>query len=239
MANTELGRLEEVKREVEEIKGNIIDFINDKFEDVFTLINERIEVLEAEYEEDEEEDEYPDLEDTDIEEDEEDEEEEELSIQERVNRSLLSASVRNQLQVVPEGTETPVVASTPTPSLNEIIAKQLRGEATPAPTISLTEQIAQQVSAQQNLTVVAPALSEGPVEVTEPTVAPARPLGEIISELRNDVNSTVESESEETTNELVERAVSSTPDVDSDLNEDLAAKIRQQLLSNEIKKQLS
>lgn len=222
-------------QELELLKSVITDFfedvqssIDEKMEEIITLINNHTEELGL-------------LEDVDNDEDDEDDSEEELTIQEKVNNSLLSAEILNQLQVVnddevasselPE--EAPVVTITTPPSLTDLIRNQMSPVAVQEP-LDLRTMIENQVSAQSQLSVV---------ERTENTpiapTAPERPLGAIIAELRTDVNNTVEHASVEVTNDLMAQVTTSVPDVDSDLSVDLAAKIRTQLLTDSIKKQLS
>lgn len=243
---TDKQELENLKGIFEDIKADIKNYIEDKFDDIQAAIDGRIEELE---------DEEHGGEDYDGE---EESETQEPSAEERINISLLSQSIANQLQTVdrlpfpdidtdlPDATEEPSfveVASAPASSLSELIKSQISEaqevEVAPAPTDNLASQIAEQVVEQDDLSVVAPATSEGPVEIPVPADAPVRPMNEIIQELRNSVNAEVETTSTEETDRLVEEVVSSKPDIDSDLDSDLSSEIRSQLLSSEIKKQLS
>ncbi|MEX3713501.1 hypothetical protein ABFV99_13950 [Cytobacillus horneckiae] len=224
MAQTEVERLEQIKSVIDDIKGDLKNYIDDKFDDILATIDERIE----------------DLEDDDVyffgrdEAEENNDADHDLSIQERIDQSLLSQTIANQLQTVED--EVPVVQIEAAPSLTDIIGAQLpsKSENETKP-VELSTVIADQIEAKKNLTVVAPVTVE---EIT--AKAAPRSIGEIIADLRSGINTHVESTTQALTNDLVQRAVSpALPEIDGDQSEDLALKISTQLVSNEIKKQLS
>ncbi|MES9681612.1 hypothetical protein ABWK22_01525 [Gottfriedia acidiceleris] len=237
--------LSDIKTDIEELQAELVSLIGERFSVLYSTIENRI----AELEEDDE------IEDEDYED--EDESSEETSVQDRVNASLLAQTIANQLQTtgrlpepdvdtdLPQVEEVPVVeiiTSSPTLSLTELIKNQVTTpvveEAAPVTAeqnVTLSELVAKQVEEQNDLSVVVPATSEGPVEVATPETAPARPMNVIIEELRSSVNAEVETSSEEETNQLVEQAVTS----EEGSSTELSQQIKTQILSNEIKKQLS
>lgn len=252
---SERQNLEELKEKVSEIQEELVNIIGAKFDAIHELIDERLDELELD-DEDEDQEDYEEEESDEEEINEEDGEEEYLSIQQRLDAALLSQNIATQLQSVGEEpvveveveaepvaidfTSEPVVVEVKQSSLSDLIKNQVEAvnEEVVVPVLSLTEQIANQVSVKDNLTVVAPGLSDGPVEIPAPVAPAPRPLGAIIQELRESVEVDVDYASERETDQMVERMTSS-PDIDSDYSEDLAHKIRTQLVSNEIKKQLS
>lgn len=236
MSNSEVNFLEDVKTKVQETKDEVLEIINEKFDDLFEIIDNRIAQLEGD--EDIFEDTDEDEEDVEI------EEEEDTSVQDRVRQSLLTQQVANQIKAQSEVQEpvAVVVPSTPAPSLSEMIKQQVNQEQTEnAPAVNLTELIANQVNKQQDLSVVAPESIEDTIEVVEAPADEAQPvrnMSAIIAELRRDVNVEVEASTEQATEQLVQQAAA-VQQPEAETAQDLSKTIRQQILTNEVKKQLS
>lgn len=239
----EKEQLEELKEKIGDIKTDIANYIEDKFDDIFALINGRIEDI-CDEEQDEH---FPDEEDEeDHEEYEERDVRDELTTEQAEEASVLSQDIASQIRRAGQNQENSdeeapvVVISSPAPSLAENIKKQIdevKTVATETP-VSLTEQIAKQVANKNNIDVVVPPVSEGPVDIPQPAESAPRPLGLIIEELRSSVNTGVEETSAEKTEQLVEQAATQTPDVNATKASELAQDIKVQVLSNSIKKQL-
>lgn len=231
----ELVVLEEVRSEIESFKAGLISYINEKTQGLLDTVHNRMaELQDIEDDEDIEED-FED-EDVEIEED-----EEEVSVEERVRQSVLNQQVASQIAAQQNTEPVVVVPSAPTPSLSEMIKQQVTEQET-QPAVNLSELIANQVQAQQNLSVVAPETIQDAVETsTEPsapqeTSTTTRNMSDIIAELRRDVTVEVDTSTEQATNSLVQQAATS---AQTETVEDLSKTIRQQVLSNEVKKQLS
>lgn len=237
----ELVVLEEVRSEIESFKAGLISYINEKTQGLLDTVHNRMaELQDIEDDEDIEED-FED-EDVEIEED-----EEEVSVEERVRQSVLNQQVASQIAAQQNTEPVVVVPSAPTPSLSEMIKQQVTEQET-QPAVNLSELIANQVQAQQNLSVVAPETIQEAVEQaeavetsTEPsapqeTSTTTRNMSDIIAELRRDVTVEVDTSTEQATNSLVQQAATS---AQTETVEDLSKTIRQQVLSNEVKKQLS
>ncbi|MDR4176978.1 hypothetical protein, partial [Bacillus thuringiensis] len=231
---------EELKEKIGDIKADIANYIEDKFDDIFALINGRIEELcDTEHDDDfSDEEDHEEYEERDV--------RDELTHEQEEQAAVLSQNIASQIQQTNQNQENSdedapvVVISSPAPSLAENIKKQIdevKTVATETP-VSLTEQIAQQVADKNNLAVVAPAMSEGPVDIPQPAEGAPRPLGQIIEELRNSVNTGVDATSVEKTEQLVEQAATQTPDVNTIKASGLAQDIKVQVLSDSIKKQL-
>ncbi|MGM2632348.1 hypothetical protein [Bacillus cereus group sp. Bce040] len=236
----EKEQLEELKEKIGDIKTDIANYIEDKFDDIFALINGRIEEICDE----EHDDEFEDHDEEEQEEYEERDVRDELTSEQAAEATVLSGSIASQIQRANQENsdeEAPVVViNSPAPSLAEDIKNQIDGiktVATETP-LSLTEQIAKQVADKNNIAVVAPAASEGLVDIPQPIEATPRPLGQIIEELRSGVNAGVEATSVEKTEQLVEQAATQTPDANATQASELAQDIKVQVLSNSIKKQL-
>ncbi|MCY9308755.1 hypothetical protein MOF23_07160 [Bacillus inaquosorum] len=221
----ELEVLQNAKEKLEEVKNEVLEIIEQKFNEAAVVINTQINSL------------YRNDEELPCEDEENDEEE---SAQEKLNQTLLSLQIRNQLNVVPEDEEVsidaPVVdvvaSESPTIPLSELIKNQLTNT-NESPEEDLASVIAKQRESQENLSVVSPENAA----VSAPT--PARPMTEIISELRNNVEVQVDSASQDTINQLTDQAATATPENDaSDHSEGLAQAIATQVLSDQIKKQL-
>ncbi len=234
----EKEQLEELKEKIGDIKADIANYIEDKFDDIFTLINGRIEELCDEENGDDfsDEEDHEEYEERDV--------RDELTPEQEAEATVLSGSISSQIRRTDQENsdeEAPVVViNSPAPSLAEDIKNQIDGVKTVATEtpINLTEQIAKQVADKNNIAVVAPAASEGLVDIPQPTEAASRPLGQIIEELRNSVNTGVEATSAEKTEQLVEQAATQTPDVNTTKASELAQDIKVQVLSDSIKKQL-
>ncbi|PFK99946.1 hypothetical protein COJ01_18040 [Priestia megaterium] len=230
----ELAVLEEVRSELESFKAGLISYINEKTQGLLDTVHNRMaELQDIEDDEDIEED---------FEDDEEDFEDEEVSVEDRVRQSVLNQQIASQIAAQQNAEPVVVVPSAPTPSLSEIIKQQVT-EQEAQPAVNLSELIANQVQAQQNLSVVAPETIQEAVEQseavetsTEPsapqeTSTTTRNMSDIIAELRRDVTVEVDASTEQATNSLVQQAGTNV--------QDLSKAIRQQVLSNEVKKQLS
>ncbi|MBG0967696.1 hypothetical protein [Bacillus sp. SRB3LM] len=236
----EKEQLEELKGKINDIKGDLIIHIEEQFNDIFALINGRIEeICDAEHD-----DEFEDHDEEEQEEYEERDVRDELAPEQEEEATVLSASIASQIQranQVNSDEEAPVVViNSPAPSLAENIKNQIDGVkavVTETP-VSLTENIAKQVADKNNLAVVAPTMSEGPVDIPQATESVPRPLGLIIEELRNGVNTGVDATSAEKTEELIEQAASQTTEKDAEQTSELAQNIKVQVLSDSIKKQL-
>ncbi|MCU5076839.1 hypothetical protein OB985_04445 [Bacillus cereus] len=230
----EKEQLEELKEKIGEIKTDIANYIEDKFDDIFALINGRIEEICDE----EHDDEFEDHDEEEQDEYEERDVRDELTSEQAEEASVLSQSIASQIQRAGQNQENsdeeaPVVVNSPAPSLAESIKKQIdevKTVATETP-VNLAEQIAKQVADKNNIAVVVPATSEGIVDIPQPVEAAPRPLGQIIEELRSSVKTGVDATSEEKTEQLVEQAATQTPS-------GLAQDIKVQALSDSIKKQL-
>ncbi|MGH1263283.1 hypothetical protein ACQVWE_13360 [Bacillus cereus] len=237
----EKEQLEELKEKIGDIKTDIANYIEDKFDDIFALINGRIEEI-CDEEQDEH---FPDEEDEeDHEEYEERDVRDELTTEQAEEATVLSGSIASQIQRANQENsdeEAPVVViNSPAPSLAENIKKQIdevKTVATETP-MNLTEQIAKQIADKNNIAVVAPAASEGPVDIPQPAELVPRPLGQIIEELRSTVNTGVEATSVEKTEQLVEQAAAQTSDGNATEASKLAQDLKVQVLSSSIKKQL-
>lgn len=234
----EKEQLEELKEKIGDIKTDIANYIEDKFDDIFALINGRIEEICDE----EQDGHFPDEEDH--EEYEERDVRDELTTEQAEEASVLSRSIASQIQRASQENsdeEAPVVViNSPAPSLAENIKKQIdevKTVATETP-VSLTEQIAKQVADKNNIAVVVPTASEGIVDIPQPVEAAPRPLGQIIEELRSSVKTGVDATSAEKTEQLVEQAATQTPDANATKASALAQDIKVQVLSDSIKKQL-
>ncbi|PFB64507.1 hypothetical protein [Bacillus cereus] len=235
----EKEQLEELKEKIGDIKTDIANYIEDKFDDIFALINGRIEEICDE----EHDDDYSD-EEEDREEYEERDVRDELTPEQAAEATVLSGSIASQIQRANQENsdeEAPVVViNSPAPSLAENIKKQIdevKTVATETP-VNLTEQIAKQIADKNNIAVVAPAASEGLVNIPQTTESAPRPLGLIIEELRSTVNTGVEATSVEKTEQLVEQAAAQTSDGNATEASKLAQDIKVQVLSSSIKKQL-
>lgn len=232
----ELAVLEEVRSELESFKAGLISYINEKTQGLLDTVHNRMaELQDTEDDEDIEED-FEDEEDEDVE-----IEEEEVSVEDRVRQSVLNQQVASQIAAQRNAEPVVVVPSAPAQSLSEIIKKQVT-EQEAQPAVNLSELIANQVQAQQNLSVVAPETIQEAVETSTEPSAPqetsrtTRNMSDIIAELRRDVTVEVDTSTEQATNSLVQQAATSSK---TETVEDLSKTIRQQLLSNEVKKQLS
>ncbi|MGG1071350.1 hypothetical protein ABE178_16210 [Priestia megaterium] len=239
----ELVVLEEVRSEIESFKAGLISYINEKTQGLLDTVHNRMaELQDIEDDEDIEED-FEDEEDEDVE-----IEEDEVSVADRVRQSVLNQQVASQITAQQNAEPVVVIPSAPAPSLSEIIKQQVT-EQEAQPAVNLSELIANQVQAQQNLSVVAPETIQEAVEQeeaveaasTEPsapqeTSTTTRNMSDIIAELRRDVTVEVDNSTEQTTNSLVQQAATS---AQAGTVEDLSKTIRQQVLSNEVKKQLS
>ncbi|HDR4737052.1 TPA: hypothetical protein QCR36_004105 [Bacillus cereus] len=235
----EKEQLEELKGKINDIKGDLIIHIEEQFNDIFALINGRIEeICDAEHD-----DEFEDPEE-EQEEYEERDVRDELTSEQEEEATVLSASIASQIQRANQENsdeEAPVVVvNSPAPSLAEDIKNQIEGVKTVVTEtpVSLTEQIAKQVADKNNLAVVAPTMSEGLVDIPQATESAPRPLGLIIEELRNSVNTGVEATSVEKTEQLVEQAALQTTDDNAAQTSELVQNIKVQVLSDSIKKQL-
>ncbi|MDA1977052.1 hypothetical protein PDL67_10900 [Bacillus cereus] len=236
----EKEQLEELKEKIGEIKTDIANYIEDKFDDIFALINGRIEEICDE----EHDDEFEDHDEEEQDEYEERDVRDELNSEQAAEATVLSASIASQIQRANQENseeEAPVVViNSPAPSLAEDIKNQIDGiktVATETP-VNLTEQIAKQIADKNSIAVVVPAASEGIVDIPKPTEATPRPLGQIIEELRSGVNAGVEATSAEKTEQLVEQAATQTPDTNTTKASELAQDIKVKVLSDSIKKQL-
>ncbi|MEC4620869.1 hypothetical protein VST04_22515 [Bacillus paranthracis] len=236
----EKEQLEELKEKIGEIKTDIANYIEDKFDDIFALINGRIEEICDE----EHDDEFEDHDEEEQEEYEERDVRDELTSEQAAEATVLSASIASQIQQANQENsdeEAPVVViSSPAPSLAEDIKNQIDGiktVATETP-VNLTEQIAKQIADKNNIAVVVPAMSEGIADIPKSTEETPRPLGQIIEELRSGVNAGVEATSVEKTEQLVQQAATQTPDANATKASELAQDIKVKVLSDSIKKQL-
>ncbi|MDA1616385.1 hypothetical protein PDK03_07210 [Bacillus cereus group sp. TH204-1LC] len=234
----EKEQLEELKEKIGDIKSDLVIHIEEQFNEIFALINGRIEDICDE----EQNEHFPDEEDH--EEYEERDVCDELTTEQAEEASVLSRSIASQIQRASQENsdeEAPVVViNSPAPSLAENIKKQIdevKTVATETP-VSLTEQIAKQVADKNNIAVVVPAASEGIVDIPQPVEAAPRPLGQIIEELRSSVKTGVDATSAEKTEQLVEQAATQTPDANATKASELAQDIKVQVLSDSIKKQL-
>lgn len=236
----EKEQLEELKEKVAELKADLTSYIDDKFDDIFGLINGRIEeICDAEHD-----DEFEDHDEEEQEEYEERDVRDELTPEQEEEATVLSSSIASQIQRTNQENsdeEAPVVViNSPAPSLAEDIKNQIEGVKTVVTEtpVNLTEQIAKQIADKNNLAVVAPTMSEGPVDIPQATESAPRPLGQIIEELRNSANTGVEATSAEKTEKLIEQAASQTTENDAEQTSELAQNIKVQVLSDSIKKQL-
>lgn len=240
----ELAVLEEVRSELESFKEGLINYINEKTQGLLDTVHNRMaELQDIEDDEDIEED-FEDEED-----EEEDFEDEEVSVEDRVRQSVLNQQVASQIAAQRNAEPVVVVPSAPALSLSEIIKQQVT-EQESQPAVNLSELIANQVQAQQNLSVVAPETIQEAVEqseATETTTEPSAPqetstttrnMSDIIAELRRDVTVEVDASTEQATNSLVQQAATNAQ-TETGTVQDLSKIIRQQVLSNEVKKQLS
>ncbi|PFP65305.1 hypothetical protein COK00_11945 [Bacillus cereus] len=232
----EKEQLEELKEKIGDIKTDIANYIEDKFDDIFALINGRIEEICDEEHDDDYSDEEEDHEERDV--------RDELTPEQAAEATVLSGSIASQIQRANQENsdeEAPVVViNSPAPSLVENIKKQIdevKTVATETP-VNLTEQIAKQIADKNNIAVVAPAASEGLVDIPQTTESAPRPLGLIIEELRSTVNTGVEATLVEKTEQLVEQAAAQTSDGNATEASKLAQDIKVQVLSSSIKKQL-
>lgn len=235
---SELEVLQNAKEKLEELKTEVLEIIEQKFNEAAVVINTQVNSLCSNDEE------LPC------------EDDEEESAQEKLNQTLLSLQIRDQLNVVPKDEEVSIDApavdvdrnsilrsalttwdsstkasESPTLPLSELIKNQLTSTKE-SPEEDLVSVIAKQRESQENLSVVSPEN----VAVSEPT--PARPMTEIISELRNNVEVQVDSASQDTINQLTDQAATTTENNASDHSEGLAQAIATQVLSDQIKKQL-
>lgn len=235
---SELEVLQNAKEKLEELKTEVLEIIEQKFNEAAVVINTQINSL------------YSNDEELPCEDDEEE------SAQEKLNQTLLSLQIRDQLNVVPEDEEVSMYAPAvevdrnsiprsalttwdsstktsepPTPPLSELIKNQLTSTKE-SPEEDLVSVIAKQRESQENLSVVSPENAA----VSAPT--PARPMTEIISELRNNVEVQVDSASQDTINQLTDQAATTPKNDASDHSKDLAQSIATQVLSDQIKKQL-
>lgn len=232
----EKEQLEELKEKIGDIKSDLVIHIEEQFNEIFALINGRIEEICDEEHDEEEQEEYEEYEERDV--------RDELTSEQAAEATVLSASIASQIQRVNQENsdeEAPVVViNSPAPSLAEDIKNQIDGVKTVATEtpVNLTEQIAKQIADKNSIAVVVPAASEGIVDIPKPTEATPRPLGQIIEELRSGVNAGVEATSAEKTEQLVEQAATQTPDANATKASELAQDIKVQVLSNSIKKQL-
>lgn len=123
----EKEQLEELKEKIGDIKSDLVIHIEEQFNEIFALINGRIEEICDE----EHDDEFEDHDEEEQEEYEERDVRDELTSEQAAEATVLSASIASQIQRVNQENsdeEAPVVViNSPAPSLAEDIKNQIDG----------------------------------------------------------------------------------------------------------------